>query len=73
MLVCCLQKQLVPGQYVPAPKKMIEFSRRHQEAKLTKEQEEQLKQLQEDEADLEVRPALPPTGDLGHRFSSNPE
>ena len=33
---------------------MIEFSRRHQEDKLVKEQEDELRQLTEDEVDLEV-------------------
>ena len=33
---------------------MIEFSRRHQEDKLSKEQEQELRQLTEDEVDLEV-------------------
>ena len=42
-----------PGEYIP-PKKMIEFSRRHQEDKLVKEQEDELRQLTEDEVDLEV-------------------
>ena len=34
---------------------MIEFSRKHQEDKLVKEQEDELRQLTEDEVDLEVR------------------
>ena len=33
---------------------MIEFSRKHQEEKLVKEQEDELRQLTEDEVDLEV-------------------
>ena len=49
-----LQDRLRPGEYIP-PKKMIEFSRKHQEEKLVKEQEDELRQLTEDEVDLEVR------------------
>ena len=45
--------RLRPGEYIP-PKKMIEFSRKHQEDKLVKEQEDELRQLTEDEVDLEV-------------------
>ena len=48
-----LQDRLRPGEYIP-PKKMIEFSRKHQEEKLVKEQEDELRQLTEDEVDLEV-------------------
>ncbi len=48
-----LQHKLAPGEY-RAPRKMIEFSRKHQEDKLVKEQEDGLKQLTEDEVDLEV-------------------
>ncbi len=48
-----LQHKLAPGEY-RAPRKMIEFSRKHQEDKLVKEQEDGLKQLNEDEVDLEV-------------------
>ena len=49
-----LQDRLRPGEYIP-PKKMIEFSRKHQEEKLVKEQEDELRQLTEDEVDLEVK------------------
>ena len=36
-------------------KPMIEFSRKHQEDKLADDQREELKELTEDEVDLEVR------------------
>lgn len=42
-----------PEQFTP-PKGMILFSRQHQENKLTNKQEQELKQLTEDEVDLEV-------------------
>ena len=39
---------------IPA-KPMIEFSRQHQEDKLADDQREELRELTEDEVDLEVR------------------
>ena len=48
------QHKLQPENVIN-PKRMIEFSRRHQEEKLTQEQEAELKQLMEDEVDLEER------------------
>ena len=49
-----LQHKLRPGEYI-TPKKMTEFSRQHQEDKLTQEQEEGIKQLTDDEVDLEEK------------------
>ena len=42
-----------PNEYTP-PKKLLEFSRKHQEDRLTREQQEGIKNLTEDEVDLEV-------------------
>ncbi len=50
-----MKERLRPGEYIP-PKKMIEFSRQHQEEKLVRAQEDELRMLTEDEVDLEVRP-----------------
>lgn len=49
-----MQHKLSPDHIIP-PKRMIEFSRRHQEEKMTQEQEAELKQLVEDEIDLEEK------------------
>ena len=48
------QHKLHPDQYT-APKEMIEFSRRHQEQRLVKEQEEELRKLTEEEIQLEEK------------------
>ena len=47
-----------PNQYRP-PKGMILFSRQHQENKLTNKQEKELRQLTEDEVDLEASSCKP--------------
>ena len=53
-LTLLFQHLLSPEQYSP-PKKMIEFSRRNQEDQIVKEMEEDVRQLTQEQADLEVR------------------
>ena len=53
-LTYIFQHLLSPDQYSP-PKKMLEFSRKQQEDTIVKEIEDDVKQLTQDEADLEVR------------------
>lgn len=55
--VLLLQHLLSPEQYSP-PKKMLEFSRRNQEDQIVKEIEEDVKQLTQEQADLEVKQFL---------------
>lgn len=56
-LIFCLifytQHLLSPEEYTP-PKKMIEFSRKHQEEEMVQTLKEEIQQLTTDEADLEV-------------------
>ena len=52
-LTYIFQHLLSPEQYSP-PKKMLEFSRKQQEDTIVKEIEDDVKQLTQDEADLEV-------------------
>lgn len=53
-LSCFIQHLLSPEEYTP-PKKMIEFSRKHQEDEMVQTLREEIQQLTKDEADLEVR------------------
>ena len=52
-LIFCTQHLLSPEEYTP-PKKMIEFSRKHQEEEMVQTLKEEIQQLTTDEADLEV-------------------
>ncbi|XP_061173413.1 uncharacterized protein LOC133182524 isoform X10 [Saccostrea echinata] len=45
---------LSPEEYTP-PKKMIEFSRKHQEEEMVQSMKEEIRQLNQDEADLEEK------------------
>ncbi|XP_005099495.1 uncharacterized protein LOC101852180 [Aplysia californica] len=55
MLATQYRKHLLrPDQYQP-PKKMLEFSRQHQEDRLIQETQEEIKQLSSDEVDLEEK------------------
>ncbi|GFN78714.1 pleckstrin-like protein domain-containing family a member 7, partial [Plakobranchus ocellatus] len=55
MLATQYRKHLLrPDQYQP-PKKMLEFSRQHQERRLQQETEEEIRQLSSDEVDLEEK------------------
>ncbi|RUS73061.1 hypothetical protein EGW08_019176 [Elysia chlorotica] len=55
MLATQYRKHLLrPDQYQP-PKKMLEFSRQHQEHRLQQETEEEIRQLSSDEVDLEEK------------------
>ncbi|CAL1529605.1 unnamed protein product [Lymnaea stagnalis] len=55
MLATQYRKHLLrPDQYQP-PKKMLEFSRKHQEERLIQETEAEIKQLSSDEVDLEEK------------------
>ena len=49
-------------------KPMIEFSRKHQEDKLAHEQQEELRELTEDEADLEVGSSSPHLSSKGINY-----
>lgn len=55
MLATQYRKHLLrPDQYQP-PKKMLEFSRQHQEHRLQQETEQEIRQLSSDEVDLEEK------------------
>lgn len=51
--MCTFQHLLSPEQYSP-PKKMLEFSRKHQEDQVVQEIEDDVKHLTQEQADLEV-------------------